>query len=66
MAGNTSSEFGPTLIADLPDAKKERITKRELTAAMNRLLAAGKIYVGKTSGPPSKAKKCLLPGASQP
>jgi RecA-family ATPase len=66
MAGKTSCEFGPTLIADLPDAKKERITKRELTDAMNRLLAADKIHVGKTSGAPSKSKKCLLPGASEP
>jgi len=66
MAGQTSSEFGPTLIANLPDAKKERITKTELTAAMDRLLAAGKIHIGKTSGPPSKAKKCLLLGASEP
>jgi RecA-family ATPase len=66
MAGKTSSEFGPSLIADLPDAKKERITKRELTAVMDKLLAADKIHIGKTSGPPSKAKKCLLPGASEP
>jgi RecA-family ATPase len=66
MVGKTSSEFGPTLISQLPDAKKERITKRELADAMNRLLAANKIHVGKTSGPPSKAKNCLLPGASEP
>ena len=33
---------------------------------MNRLLAANKIHIGKTSGPPSKAKKCLLSGAQQP
>jgi RecA-family ATPase len=66
MAGQTSSEFGPTLISNLPDAKKERITKMELVDAMNRLLDANKIHVGKTSGSPSKAKKCLLPGASEP
>jgi hypothetical protein len=33
---------------------------------MNRLLTANKIHVGKTSGPPSKAKNCLLLGARQP
>jgi hypothetical protein len=66
MAGQTSHEFAPTLIADLPDTKKERIKKKELIGAMKRLLAADKIHIGKTSGPPSKAKKCLLPGASEP
>ena len=50
------------IIADLPDVKKERLRKSELTDAMNRLLAANKIHIGKTSGPPSKAKKCLRPG----
>jgi hypothetical protein len=29
---------------------------------MNRLLSANKIHIGKTDGPPSKAKKCLLSG----
>ncbi len=66
MAGETSREFGPTLIAEMPEAKKERIRKKELVDAMNRLLAANKIHVSKTSGPPSKAKKCLLLGARQP
>ena len=62
MVGMTSGEFASTLIADLPDVKKERLRKSELTHAMNRLLAANKIHIGKTSGPPSKAKKCLRPG----
>jgi RecA-family ATPase len=66
MAGETSREFGPTLIAEMPEVKKERIRKKELVDAMNRLLAANKIHVSKTSGPPSKAKKCLLLGARQP
>jgi RecA-family ATPase len=65
IVGDTSAEFGPTLIAALPDAKKERVRKAELAEAMNRLLAANKIHVGRTSGPPSKAKKCLLPGAKE-
>jgi RecA-family ATPase len=63
IAGSTSSDFGPTLIASLPEAKKERIRKPELVDCMNRLLVSKKIHIGKTSGPPSKAKKCLLPGA---
>jgi RecA-family ATPase len=58
-----SPEFGPALIAAQPDAKKECIRKGELTEAMNRLLTAKKIHIGKTAGPPSRAKKCLLPGA---
>jgi RecA-family ATPase len=62
MVGMTSGEFASTLIADLPDVKKECLRKNELTHAMNRLLAANKIHIGKTSGPPSKAKKCLRPG----
>jgi RecA-family ATPase len=62
IAGENSPEFGPTLIATLPEAKKERVRKKDLTDAMNRLLAANKIHVGRTAGPPSKAKKCLLPG----
>jgi RecA-family ATPase len=66
MAGETSREFGPRLIAEMPEAKKERIRKKELVDAMNRLLAANKIHVGKTIGPPSKAKKCLRLGARQP
>jgi RecA-family ATPase len=66
MAGETSREFGATLIAEMPEAKKERIRKKELVDAMSRLFAANKIHVGKTSGPPSKAKKCLLLGARQP
>jgi RecA-family ATPase len=66
MVGATSPEFGPALIATLPDAKKERIGKKELADAMTRLLVAGKIHVGKTSGSPSRAKKCLRPGAAPP
>jgi hypothetical protein len=65
MAGHTSHEFGPALIAQLPDAKKERIRKPDLIEAMNRLLTSGKIHIGRTAGPASKAKKCLLPGAAQ-
>ena len=63
IAGENSPEFGPTLIAALAPAKTERIGKKELVAAMTRLLDAGKIHIGKTSGPPSKAKNCILPGA---
>jgi AAA domain len=62
IAGENSHEFGPTLIAAMALAKTERVGKKELVAAMNRLLEAGKIHIGKTSGPPSKAKKCILPG----
>jgi RecA-family ATPase len=35
IAGETSREFGPTLIADLPEAKKEHVKKRDLVEAMN-------------------------------
>jgi len=61
MAGQTSPEFGPTLIAALPDTKKEGVRKRELVDAMSRLLATDRIHVGKTNQT-LKGKKCLLPG----
>jgi RecA-family ATPase len=64
IVADNSPGFGPALIAQQPDAMKERIRKKELTDAMNRLLAANKIHIGKTDGPPSKAKKCLRPCAS--
>jgi RecA-family ATPase len=62
IAAENSPGFGPSLIAEQPEAAKERVRKKELAGAMNRLLTANKIHIGKTSGPPSKAKKCLLPG----
>jgi hypothetical protein len=65
IAGATSPDFGPTLIATLPEAKKDRIRKRELVDAMNRLINANKIHIGKTAGAPSKTKKCLLLGARE-
>jgi RecA-family ATPase len=62
IVGENSPEFGPTLIAELPEVKKERVRKKDLVDAMNRLLAANKIHIGKTDGPPSRAKKCLRVG----
>jgi RecA-family ATPase len=40
IAGEKSREFGPVLIATLPDAKAERLGKNELADAMTRLLTA--------------------------
>jgi RecA-family ATPase len=65
MAGLTSPDFGPTLIAGLPEAKRDRVRKKDLVDAMNRLLAVKKIHIGRTSGAASKAKKCILPGAAE-
>lgn len=62
IAGETSTEFGPALIARLPEAHAARMTKRELIAAMDRLLTARKIHIGSTDGPASRAKKCIRPG----
>jgi RecA-family ATPase len=59
--GTKSAEHGPTLIAALPEAKAERVNKKELEDAMTRLFVAGKIHLGTTPGPPSKAKRCILP-----
>ena len=56
MAGHTSAEFGPTLIATLPAVKAQGIRKADLQQAMERLLSANKIHIGKTDGPPSRAK----------
>jgi RecA-family ATPase len=63
--GHTSPEFGPTLIAELPETKKEGVRKKELTDAMNRLLAADKIHIGRTDDRPSRAKKCLVLGPKE-
>jgi RecA-family ATPase len=63
MAGRTSTSYGPTLVADLPEAKADRITKRELEEAKDRLLDKQRIHVGRTEGPPSKASKCLKLGS---
>jgi RecA-family ATPase len=54
MEGLTSPQYGPTLIAELPATKG--IRKRELQQAMERLLAAKKIHIGKTDGPASRAR----------
>jgi RecA-family ATPase len=63
MAGKTSAEFGPTLIASLPATKALGIRKRDLEQAMERLLGANKIHIGLTDGAPSKAKKRINLGA---
>jgi hypothetical protein len=64
MAGLTSLEYGPTLIATLPAVKKQGIRKQDLQLAMERLLAGNKIHIGKTDGPPSKAKNRINLGPS--
>jgi hypothetical protein len=64
VAGHTSREYGPSLIAELPAVKKEGIRKKELSEAMTRLLAENKIHIGLSDDMPSRAKKCLFPGAS--
>jgi hypothetical protein len=46
VAGHTSREYGPSLIAELPAVKKEGIRKKELSEAMTRLLAENKIPIG--------------------
>jgi RecA-family ATPase len=65
IAGQNSPEFGPNIIAGLQEAKTEGISRKELAEAMDRLLAAGKVHIGKTNGPPSKAKKCIVLGGPQ-
>jgi RecA-family ATPase len=63
VVGHTSREYGPSLIAELPAVKKEGIRKKELIQAMTRLLAENEIHIGPSDDMPSKAKKCLFPGA---
>jgi hypothetical protein len=63
VAGHTSREYGPSLIAELPTVKNDGIRKMELVEAMNRLLAESKIHIGHRTTCRRKAKKCLLPGA---
>lgn len=63
IAAQNSRDFGPSLIATtFPEAKTERVGKKDLVDAMNRLITTNKIHIGKTDGAPSKAKKCLRPG----
>jgi RecA-family ATPase len=62
-AADNSPNYGPTLIAELPGAMKDKVTKKELTAAVKRLLTAGKVHVGPGIGPRSRAKKCIIPGS---
>jgi RecA-family ATPase len=65
IASHNSADFGPTLIAELPSIKEQGIRKRDLVQSMERLLAANKIHIGKTDGPPSKAKKRINYGAKE-
>jgi RecA-family ATPase len=65
MAGKTSAEYGPTLIASLPAVKAEGIRKSDLEQAMERLLSANKIHIGKTAGAPSRAKSRIVLGSRE-
>ena len=56
MAGYTSLDFGPSLIANLPEVKSQGIRKADLRQSMERLLSANKIHIGKTDDAPSKAE----------
>jgi RecA-family ATPase len=62
IAGSSSPAYGPAVIAEMKEAKETRVTKKELVEALRRLLEANKVHIGNTSGAPSKAKKCILPG----
>src|SRR5262249_6258222 len=55
--GNSSPDYAAKLIAELPEAKSQRIRLKDLEQAMSRLLAGNKIHIGLTDGPRSKAKK---------
>jgi RecA-family ATPase len=65
MAGRTSAEFGPTLIASLPPVRAKGIRKADLQQAMERLLSANKIHIGKTDGSPSRAKSRINLGPKE-
>ena len=54
-----SKTYGPTVFVTEAEAKKTRLSKAELEAAMRRLFAAGKIRVD-TYGPPSKSYSRLI------
>ena len=54
-----SKTYGPTVFVKEAEAKKIRLSKAELEAAMRRLFAAGKIRVD-TYGPPSKSYSRLI------
>lgn len=63
ISGNKSRDYGPTLIAGLTQVKAAGFRKKDLETAMDRLLEANKIHIGKIAGPPAKQKKCIRPGA---
>jgi RecA-family ATPase len=54
-----SKTYGPTVFVKEAEAKKIRLSKAELEAAMRRLFAASKIRVD-TYGPPSKSYSRLI------
>jgi RecA-family ATPase len=55
----TANNYAPTVVAAHPDAKG--FEKREMQAAMQRLLDRGEIHIAE-EGPPSKRQKKLVPG----
>jgi RecA-family ATPase len=65
MAGNTSPDFGPSLIANLPEVKSQGIRKADLRRSMERLLRANKIHIGKTDDAPSKARNRINLGPKE-
>lgn len=60
VSPNPSPNYAPARFAEQPEAKKAKASGRTLAAAMERLLAAGKIKVGKTAGPLSRQRDRLV------
>jgi hypothetical protein len=55
-----SPTYAPARFAEQPEAKKARASSRTLAEAMERLLAAGKVKVVPTDGPPSRRRTRLI------
>jgi RecA-family ATPase len=60
VSPNPSASYAPTVFVNDDDA--EGVTKGALKRAMDKLLKANRIHV-ETTGPPSKRRKTLAPGA---
>jgi RecA-family ATPase len=60
VSPNLSPNYAPARFAEQPEAKKARASRRTLAAAMERLIAANRVKVGRTNAPPSRQRDRLV------
>ena len=59
VSDKKSPSYAPAVLVDEPEAKAAKLSKKQLTEAMTRLFAAGKIAVH-TEGPPSHPRTRIV------